>query len=67
MLLVIFTYFVCCNRRKSSSTNTHQDKDRYNSTDVIYDTAENDDHVNNYEDVENEQPTYTALKWPGGK
>ncbi|CAB4027856.1 Receptor-type tyrosine- phosphatase F [Paramuricea clavata] len=61
---VIIAYFIYQNRRrKSSKANPeNKSKDRNNSRD-IYENPDNDDA--NYEQVENEESTYTALKRPG--
>jgi flagellar basal body-associated protein FliL len=63
---VIIAYFIYQNRRlKSSASNPeNKSKDRNNSKDIY----ENPDKIQddaNYEQVENEQPTYTALKRTG--
>ena len=59
----IIAYLIYQNRRlKSSKANPeNKSKDRNNSKD-IYENPDNDDA--NYEQVENEQSTYTALKRP---
>jgi cytoskeletal protein RodZ len=63
---VILAYFIYQNRRlKSSKSNPeNKSKDRNNSKDIY----ENPDKIKddaNYEQVENEQSTYTALKRTG--
>ena len=62
----IIAYLIYQNRRlKSSKSNPeNKSKDRNNSKDIY----ENPDKIQddaNYEEVENEQSTYTALKRPG--
>ena len=62
---VIIAYFIYQVRRlKSSKTNPENTKneDRNNSKEID-ENPENDDA--NYEEVENEESTYTALKRPG--
>ena len=61
-LLLIFICFVCCNRHKSSNTNTYlQNKANMgNNLTEIYNNPIQDD-VNNYENMKNEQSTYAAL------
>ena len=66
ILLVILAYFIYQNRRlKSSKANPeNKSKDRNNSKDIY----ENPDKIQddaNYEQVENEQSTYTALEKTG--
>jgi uncharacterized membrane protein YgaE (UPF0421/DUF939 family) len=63
---VIIAYFIYQNRRfKSSASNPeNKSKDRNNSKDI----CENPDKIQddaNYEQVENEESTYTALKRTG--
>ena len=64
--LVILAFFIYQNRRlKSSKANPeNKSKDRNNSKDI----CENPDKIQdnaNYEQVENEESTYTALKRTG--
>jgi Na+-transporting methylmalonyl-CoA/oxaloacetate decarboxylase gamma subunit len=66
ILLVILAYFIYQIRRlKSSKANPeNKSRDRNNSKDIY----ENPDKIQddaNYEQVENEQSTYTALKRTG--
>ena len=62
--LAVIAYFIYENRRfKSSKTNPeNKNKERNDSKDDYEIPATHDE---NYEQVENEQPTYTALKKPG--
>jgi Na+-transporting methylmalonyl-CoA/oxaloacetate decarboxylase gamma subunit len=64
ILLVILAYFIYQIRRlKSSKANPeNKSKDRNNSEEIDG-NPDNDDA--NYEQVENEESTYTALKRPG--
>ena len=58
LVVIIALYFICQNRRrKSSSTEENVGKTNYVSD--IY------DDVGNYEQVDDEQSTYTALNKPG--
>jgi FtsZ-interacting cell division protein ZipA len=58
---VIIAYLICQNRRLRSSK-ANKNKDRNNSEEIDENSDNNDA---NYEDMGNEEPTYTALKRPG--
>ncbi|XP_028416866.1 nectin-4-like [Dendronephthya gigantea] len=66
ILLIIIAYllFHRVHRLKSSSTTGNLERKTKDSSKDIYENPNKDD-VNNYEQVENEQSTYTALKRPG--
>ena len=62
--LVIIAYFIYQNRRfKSLKANPENRNNETNVSKDIYEIPAKDD--GNYEQVENEQSTYTALKSPG--
>jgi cytoskeletal protein RodZ len=62
---VIIAYFIYQNRRlKSSTSNPENTKNEgRNNAEEIDENPDND--AANYEEVENEESTYTALKRPG--
>ncbi|XP_028402632.1 uncharacterized protein LOC114525467 [Dendronephthya gigantea] len=65
ILLIIIVYlFHRVHRLKSSSTTGNLERKTKDSSKDIYENPNKDD-VDNYEQVENEQSTYTALKRPG--
>ena len=62
--LVIIAYFIYQIRRLKSSKASPENKSKdRNNSEVIDENPNNDDA--NYEDLENEESTYTALKRPG--
>ena len=64
ILLVILAYFIYQNRRrKSLKANPENKSEDKNNSEEIDENPDNDDA--NYELVENEGSTYTALKRPG--
>jgi FtsZ-interacting cell division protein ZipA len=61
LVVIIALYFICQNRRrKSSSTEANVEK-----TNEVSDPKYIYDDVDNYEQVQDEQSTYTALNKPG--